>query len=244
MSTAILAGQRVIVVGGASGIGLATVDAVAAAGGTVAVFDRDADGAARAASRVGASAYTVDIADEDQVRAAIDTAVSDLGGLEAVLHVAGVMRGQELDIRDLSAELWSEVLSVNLTGPFLVAKHAARHMIPAGSGTMVFVASRAGILAGSGSIPYGASKGGLQGFALSLDRQLRPRGIRVHTLCPGDIDTPLMRRSLEEAVANGADSARVAQIQARLGRADDVAGVLALLASSAASGFDGTVFTV
>lgn len=248
MSSGLLAGRRVVVVGGASGIGLATVQAVSAVGGAVAVLDRDGDGASAAAagaraSGVPASAHAVDITDEDQVAQAIDDAAAELGGIDAMLHIAGVMAGQGLDIREVSPQLWAKVIAVNLTGPFVVAKHAARHMIPAGDGVMVFVASRAGVVSGSGSIPYGASKGGLHGLSLTLARQLRPYGIRVNTLCPGDIDTPLMRRSLDEALANGIDSGRLDDVRAGLGRPEHVARLLAMVASPAADGLDGIVFS-
>ncbi|WP_283133648.1 SDR family NAD(P)-dependent oxidoreductase [Rhizohabitans arisaemae] len=248
MSGGLLAGRRVVVVGGASGIGLATVDAVAAAGGSVAVLDRDGDGAASAAASaraagVAACSHRADVADEAEVAAAIDASAAELGGIDAVLHVAGVMRGQGLDVRELPLELWNEVIAINLTGPFLVAKHAARHMVPAGRGVIVLVGSKAGVQAGSGSIPYGASKGGLHGLSLTLARHLRPLGIRVHALCPGDIDTPLMRRSLDEARANGTDADRVSRIEAALGRPEEVASVLALLAAPSADALDGTVFT-
>ncbi|GGM17891.1 MULTISPECIES: SDR family oxidoreductase [Micromonospora] len=243
----LLVGRRVVVVGGASGIGLATVRAAAAAGAAVAVLDADADGAAEAAAQAraaGADAYahTVDVTAEPQVAAALDAAAADLGGLDAVLHVAGVMRGQGTDVADLPLELWQRVVAVNLTGPFLVAKHAVRHL-GGGDGVLVLVGSKAGVLAGSGSVPYGASKGGLHGLALTLARQLGPRGIRVHTLCPGDIDTPLMRRSLDEARANGTDSGQVTRIEAALGRPEDVASVLTLLAAPVAAGIAGTVYT-
>jgi NAD(P)-dependent dehydrogenase (short-subunit alcohol dehydrogenase family) len=152
------------------------------------------------------------------------------------------MQGQGLDVADVPIELWHRVLSVNLTGPFLVARHAVAYLT-AGTGVLVLVGSKAGVLAGSGSVPYGASKGGLHGLALTLDRQLRPRGIRVHTLCPGDIDTPLMRRSLDEARANGVAPDRVADIESALGRPEDVAAALVLLAAPASAGVAGTVYT-
>ncbi|MFE0593306.1 SDR family NAD(P)-dependent oxidoreductase [Micromonospora echinospora] len=244
-SAGLLAGRRVVVVGGASGIGLATVRAAAAAGAAVAVLDADGDGATAAADearRAGATACArrVDVTVEDEVASALDAVAAELGGVDAVLHVAGVMRGQGLDVREVPVELWARVIAVNLTGPFLVARHAVRHLTP-GSGVLVLVGSKAGVLTGSGSVPYGASKGGLHGLALTLDRQLRPQGIRVHTLCPGDIDTPLMRRSLDEARANGTDGGRVAAIEAALGRPEDVASALVLLASPASDGVVGTV---
>ncbi|MBO4206836.1 SDR family NAD(P)-dependent oxidoreductase [Micromonospora echinofusca] len=246
-SAGLLAGRRVVVVGGASGIGLATVRAAARAGAAVAVLDADGDGAARAAAGARAEgapacAHRVDVTVEAQVAAALDAAATDLGGIDAVLHVAGIMRGQGRDVRDVDADLWAQVIAVNLTGPFLVAKHATRHLTP-GAGVLVLVGSKAGVLTGSGSVPYGASKGGLHGLALTLDRQLRPRGIRVHTLCPGDIDTPLMRRSLDEARANGTAADRVAEIAAALGRPEDVASALVLLAAPVSDGVVGTVHT-
>ncbi|WP_422755666.1 SDR family NAD(P)-dependent oxidoreductase [Micromonospora sp. WMMD708] len=243
----LLAGRRVVVVGGASGIGRATVAAAAAAGAAVAVLDADADGADTAATQVRATggracAHRVDVTVETEVAEALDAAAADLGGIDAVLHVAGVMRGQGLDVRDVPVALWAQVIAVNLTGPFLVAKHATRHLLPHG-GVLVLVGSKAGVQNGSGSVPYGASKGGLHGLALTLARQLGPQGIRVHTLCPGDIDTPLMRRSLSEARANGADGGRIAAVEAALGRPEDVASALVLLASPASAGLTGTVCT-
>lgn len=243
----LLAGRRVVVVGGASGIGRATVRAAADAGAALAVLDADHAGAVAAAAEArlgGARAYAhrVDVTVADEVAAALDAAAADLGGIDAVLHVAGVMLGQGLDARDVPVDLWARVLAVNLTGPFLVARHAAGHLTP-GTGVLVLVGSKAGVLAGSGSVPYGASKGGLHGLALTLDRQWRPRGIRVHALLPGDIDTPLMRRSLAEARANGADRDRVADVEAALGRPEDVASALVLLASPVSDGVVGTVHT-
>ncbi|MFI7079371.1 SDR family NAD(P)-dependent oxidoreductase [Micromonospora sp. NPDC049903] len=246
-ATGLLTGRRVVVVGGASGIGLATVRAAATAGAAVAVLDADADGAAGAAAQARAAgatavAHVVDVTREAQVASVFDAVADDLGGIDAVLHVAGIMRGQGTDVTDLPLELWQRVIEVNLTGPFLVAKHAVRHLAD-DHGVLVLVGSKAGVLTGSGSVPYGASKGGLHGLALTLARHLGPRGIRVHTLCPGDIDTPLMRRSLDEARANGTDGAQVSRIEAALGRPEDVASVLTLLAAPASAGIAGTVYT-
>ncbi|TDB80588.1 SDR family NAD(P)-dependent oxidoreductase, partial [Micromonospora fluostatini] len=145
----LLAGRRVVVVGGASGIGLATVRAAAAAGAAVAVLDADADGAAGAAAQaraVGATACArpVDVTDEAQVAAALDAVAAELGGIDAVLHVAGVMRGQGTAVADVPLELWQRVIAVNLTGPFLVAKHATRHLT-GGDGVLVLVGSKAGV---------------------------------------------------------------------------------------------------
>jgi NAD(P)-dependent dehydrogenase (short-subunit alcohol dehydrogenase family) len=80
-------------------------------------------------------------------------------------------------------------------------------MIDAGRGTIILVASKAGVSGGSGSFAYGASKGGMHGLAMTLERHLGPKGVRVNDVCPGDVDTPLYRRSIEEAVRNGADPA-------------------------------------
>jgi len=191
----------------------------------------------------GSVSYRVaDITDDSGLSLAIDELSLEAGGrLDSVLHVAGIMRGQRLGLADVTLETWNEVIVTNLTGAFLVAKHALRNMDNSRDGAIVLVASRSGISVPSGSLAYGASKGGIHGFALSLEHQLRSTLIRVHTVCPGDVDTPLMRASLEEALINGADSVEISRIRDSLGKPEDVASVLIHLIDPFARGFSGTV---
>lgn len=243
-----LHGRRVLITGGASGIGRAAAITLAGRGARVLAVDVD-DAAGRLliaeAGRMGRHVGYVhaDISLEPDTAAAIDTAATDLGGIDVLIHAAGIMRGQLEDIRDLDEVTWDRVIDVNLKGAFFVAKHVAKVMVPAGTGVIILVASKAGVATGSGSYAYGASKGGVHGLALTLDRHLGPQGIRVNDLCPGDIDTPLMRASLAEAVAHGGDPVTVEQMLRRLTAPDAVAEVLAFLASDAAACVRGTIFT-
>jgi len=156
---------------------------------------------------------------------------------------AGIMRGQGQAIGAFEASTWEQVMDVNLTGTFLAVKHASAPMLDQGSGVIVLVSSKAGVSVGSGSLAYGASKGGVHGLALTLDRQLGASGIRVNEVCPGDVDTPLYRRSLQEALANGADPAWVEGQLARATTPESIAQLIAFLASDAAAAVRGTIFT-
>ena len=232
-----LRGKRILVTGGSSGIGQATALRVAADGARTAVVDINEGAEPTTMEQIRAAGgetryWRADIAMESDVSTAVDEATEWLGGIDAVLHCAGIMKGQGLDIRDFGVDTWLEVLAVNLTGSFFVAKHAARHMIPAAQGVLVLVASVGGVTGGSGSYAYGASKGGMMGLGLSLDARLAPYGIRVHVVCPAAIDTPLFRASVREGLANGSDPAR---FETDLGSPAGVANVMALLVSDAAA---------
>ena len=242
-----LRGRNILLTGAGNGVGRAAAILAASRGATVLCIDRDEaplrQTVAEIESAGGRTQWSVaDITQEDAISQSIDDLADRAGGtVHSVVHVAGIMRGQRLALEDVSLEMWNEVLSTNLTGAFLVAKHSLQFLRQASNGCLILVASRSGILVPSGSLPYGASKGGIHGFAMSLEKQLRGDGIRVHTVCPGDVDTPLMRKSLEEALANGADPADVDRIRRSLGTAEDIAAVLIHLVDPAARGISGTV---
>lgn len=242
-----LFGRTVLVTGAGNGVGRATALLAASRGATVLCLDRDEAPLLSTVADIEGSGgvarwAAADITEEAALKAAIDSMVAVSGGvLHSVLHVAGIMRGQRLPLAEWSLEMWSEVIATNLTGAFLVAKHSLAHLQKAESPSLVLVASRSGILVPSGSLAYGASKGGIHGFAMSLEKQIASTGVRVHTLCPGDVDTPLMRKSLEEAIDNGADPRDVEKIRESLGTAEDIASALVHLIDPAARGISGTV---
>lgn len=238
----------ILITGAANGVGCATALLSVERGARLVLLDRDEQGLNAVAIELEALGHrphliVADITKEVEVEQAFTSAVAAAGRIDVVLHVAGIMRGQRLDIRDFSEEMWDEVINVNLKGAFLVSKYAATHLLAGGGGTLVLVASRSGITVPSGSIAYGASKGGIHGLAMSLARQLGASGLRVHTLCPGDVDTPLMRASLDEALSHGADPVEIEALRASLGTAEDVARALLHLADPASSTLTGIIFT-
>ena len=240
--------RRVMVTGGASGIGRATALLLAQQGASVLALDVDAaagatlaaEAAERPAPEDGRLEFRrTDIAMEGEVRDAVADACARFGGLDALVTTAGIMRGQGQALGAFEAA----TLDVNLKGTFHAVKHASAPMLEQGAGVIVLVSSKAGVSTGSGSFAYGASKGGVHGLALTLERHLGPAGIRINEVCPGDVDTPLYRRSLEEALANGADPAWVEAQLARATTPGSIARLIAFLVSDAAAAVRGTIFT-
>jgi NAD(P)-dependent dehydrogenase (short-subunit alcohol dehydrogenase family) len=242
-----LAGKRIIVTGGASGIGRAGAMLMAGRGARVAVLDVDDQAGAAvagAASPRGTIRYIrTDVSRSDETAAAVSDAISGLGGIDVLITAAGIMRGQMVGIGELDDESWHSVIAVNLTGAFLAIRQVAPRMVEQGAGVIILVSSKAGVSVGSGSFPYGASKGGMHGLALTLERHLGQRGVRVNEVCPGDVDTPLFRRSIAVAVERGADRVAAEETLARLTPPEAVAEILAFLASDAASAVRGTICT-
>jgi NAD(P)-dependent dehydrogenase (short-subunit alcohol dehydrogenase family) len=241
-------GRRVIVTGGASGIGRATAELLAERGGRVVVLDVDAEAGAdlaRAASVAGGDLTFVktDVSSAAAVATAVSRALDTLGGVDVLVSAAGIMRGQMQALADFDEDTWDRVVDVNLKGAFLVSRQVAPVMVEEGGGVIILVGSKAGLTVGSGSIAYGASKAGVHGLALTLDRHLGPQGIRVNEVCPGDVDTPLYRRSIAEGVERGGDPVAAEEALARLTPVGSVAELIAFLVSDAAAAVRGTIFT-
>lgn len=239
-----LVGRRVLVTGAASGIGRATVERLAAGGARVASFDvadGPPDGAGGAESEI--RHWRVDVSAEASVAAAVPEATAWLGGhVDVLIHVAGIMRAQQTPIDEVPLDVWEEVLGVNLRGAFLMTKHVVPRF-PPGAGAIVLVSSVAGVFVASGSVPYGASKGGLHGLAMTLEERLAGAGVRVNEVCPGSVRTPLLERSLDEASARLGSTRYRDDVAARWIGPEQVAEVLAFLASPAADAVRGTIRT-
>lgn len=247
-----LEGKRVVVTGAASGIGLATARQLASAGATLAILDWNGDALAAVAGELSTASskgadsvqhYSVDVSDETQMDAAFASVIEAWGGIDILVHVAGIMREQMSDIRDITFESWQKVVAVNLSGAFLASRAVSRVMIPAGEGTIILVGSPAGVTGSSGSIPYGASKGGLNGLAMTLQRHLGAHGIRVHNFLPGSVETPLFTKSLAEGVKNGAPEQYAATAMASSVSPEGIGQAIALLASPLAASLQGNIFS-
>ena len=245
-----LDGKRILVTGAATGIGRATAIRVASDGARVAAFDiEDASASATLAAieEAGGSAryWHVDVTDEAGVSAAVDEAAEWMGGgIDALLHLAGILKGAGLDITKVDDAIWDPVIDVNVKGSYLMSKHVARYMKEQRSGVIVLTSSGSGVLGGSSSYAYGASKGGTHGLAMTLDGHLSKFGIRVHDMLPGELDTPLKVAATEEVLRNTGDRAGYERTMANLASPDGVAAVIAFLASDDADYVRGSIRTI
>jgi len=194
-----LKGQVAVVTGGASGIGLATARAFAAEGVRVALWDRSRDVDAAAATihqrqGVVACGITLDVVHEQEVRQAVAQTEQTLGPIDHLVHAAAIGSGKfGFPFTRLQPADWPRVLEVNIMGMVQVAHALAPGMIERARGTMVFVASVAGQIGSQTDPPYSASKAANINFAQCLAKDLAPHGVRVNTVCPGMVQTPLNR---------------------------------------------------
>lgn len=237
----------VIITGAASGIGRATVEVCAAEGARLVLADLPSAALDSLASldRPGQPVIVAptDVTRLDNCEHLAASAVKRWGRIDAVINCAGILQGGFVPLDELDVETWQRVIAVNLTGSFQVAKAVAPAMKAAGRGTIVLIASGAGVRGGSSSVAYGSSKGGVHGLAMVIEAQLAPFGIRVIDVCPGSLDTPLKRQNVVDgAIASGAspdDALKKAGLADPIG----VARVLAFLASDEADYVRGSVFT-
>ncbi len=185
-----LDGRKIIITGGASGIGRATAALFTREGAAVAVLDR-------AASPDGNLFFQTDVSDGASVRSAVDAAAKAMGGLDGVVNAAGIFSAAGLN--DSTQDLFERTLAVNLTGTFLVVQAAAPHLLAAGGGSIVNIGSGVGITpTGPGSLAYVASKGGVIAMTKALAMELAPT-VRVNVVCPGAVDTPMTQSFLRDA---------------------------------------------
>jgi NAD(P)-dependent dehydrogenase (short-subunit alcohol dehydrogenase family) len=186
-----LAGRRILITGGASGIGRATCELFAREGAAVAVLDRDA---ARIAT---GHAIAADVSDAASVSRAVQQAAQALGGLDGLVNAAGIFINRNL--LETTPEEWNKTIAVNLTGTFLCVQAAVPLLRQAERATVVNIASGVGLLpTGGGSTAYVASKGGVIAMTRTLAAELAP-AIRVNAICPGAVETPMTDGTLRDA---------------------------------------------
>ena len=238
-----LTGRRILVTGAASGIGLAVARLFGSEGAAVAMLDRDEAGLT-AAKVDGAALVACDVADERRVREAVARAGDALGGLDGIVNCAGVDLMRRFE--DMTSEEWSRVLAVDLTGPMLVCHAALPLMKRAGRGTIVNIASGAGLRPLEQRTAYCAAKAGLIMFGKTLAVDLAGDNIRVNAICPGIIDTPMFRGSWAGAPDPQAELARILDryVIKRTGRPDEIAQAALYLTSDESSFVTGTALAV
>lgn len=243
-----------VVTGAASGIGRASAQRLLEEGARVVGADLT-DPAAGGGERLGwpptggASLFhRVDVASEDSVAELVEAALAFGGRIDGVVHAAGVAGGGPVHL--LPEGEWARVLGVNLTGTYLVAKHVIQSMLDhpaagAAQGSVVTVASVEGLEGTAGGSAYSASKGGTVLLTKSMAIDYAGRGIRVNTICPGFIDTPMLRGVFSGPGLEEIQDDVVAEHKLhRLGRAEEIASVAAFLLSDDASFVTGHALTV
>lgn len=235
-----LTGKRVLITGGASGIGAATAARFLEEGSAVCVLDRDAKGRQQIQRQLPDLAGTLDadVSNLRQVRAALDDAVRLMGGVDVVVNNAGIsIRHNFLDI---TAEEWDKVLAVNLTGVFYVAQTAARHMWERGSGVILQTASTNGIVGQPHYADYNATKAGVIELTKTMALELAPK-IRVCAVAPGYVLTPMQRAEYTDAMLEEVN--RKIPLR-RHGAPEEIAALFAFLASDDAAYMTGQVYTI
>lgn len=189
----VLRDQVAFITGGASGIGRAIAAALAREGARVVIGDLNPE-VEKAAREIGAArGIRMDVADSDQVEAAIDTVVRDLRALHILGNVAGIYR--KAAVADMTAQQWDETLDANLRSAFLTTHFALRRMLPQRYGRIINIASGLAVRGAARSSAYAASKAGLIAFTKSVAFEVFDQGVTVNCIAPGITDTPLMRNA-------------------------------------------------
>lgn len=229
----LLAGKRVLVTGAASGIGRASALLAAAQGAMVCAADLDGE-ALRALYGDAPSvlpdaghalSVTMDVGDSASVQAAYAEIDRVLGGVDALIHCAGIWRTKEdRGVTRVAESVWDETLRVNLTGTFLVCREAITRMEKQGAGSVVTIASVAALVGFERITAYTASKGGVVALTRAMAIDCAPKNIRVNCLCPGVIQTNMTAKVLEHAPP-------AVLPLGRLGEADEIARTAVFLCS-------------
>ncbi|WP_405748500.1 SDR family oxidoreductase [Streptomyces sp. NBC_01411] len=239
-------GRRVLITGGGSGIGQATVARILAEGGTVVAADiveagldttREQARAAGTESRL--TTVVADISDESSVHTAIGGAISDLGGLDALVNAAGILRSSHT--AETTLEFWNRMLAVNLTGTFLVTREALPALLENGKGVVVNFSSTSATFAHPYMAAYAATKGGIQSFTHAIAIEYAKQGLRAVCVAPGSIASGM---TSDPGLPADADFSLLAKLSPAIGQGfagpETVAGVIAMLASDDGAFVTGT----
>jgi NAD(P)-dependent dehydrogenase (short-subunit alcohol dehydrogenase family) len=232
-----LEGKVCVITGAAGGIGAATAEAFAREGARVVGVDL-------LDNSPGDLALAVDVTDEDAVRDMYTRVRDELGRVDVLFNNAGISPDDDTSVLETSLEAWQRVQDVNLKSVFLCCKHGIPHLLENGGGSVINTASFVAVMgAATSQISYTASKGGVLALTRELGVEFARRGVRVNALCPGPIDTPLLR----ELFAKDPEKARRRLVHVpmgRFGKAEEIANGVLFLASDESSFMTATTFLV
>lgn len=240
-------GKRVLLTGGASGIGRAAAELFAAEGANLAIGDIDLAGASSVAARLGGHAFAYDARDPAAAPRLVEDAIGALGGIDILLNVAGIMTWGRFE--ETSPAAWQRTLDINLSGPFYLIQ-AALDALKASQGNVVSVASAGGLHPVYGTSAYGVSKAGVIAVTQAASLEFARFGVRANAVAPGGVDTPMHEKS---AAGGGVDPAIFAEAAGRnmpklterqACTPQEIAAAIAYLASDDARFVTGTVLVI
>jgi len=239
-----LEGRTAIVTGGCSGIGLATVRRFADEGAAVVVADLADERGEQVAEEVGGRYVHCDVTDAEQVQAMVDVVVERYGAIDVAFHNAGISPPEDESILDTDIDVWRRVQEVNLTSVYLCCKAVLPQMRAQGRGSIINTASFVAVMgAATSQVSYTASKGAVLAMTRELGVQFAREGIRVNSLCPGPVNTPL----LQELFAADPERARRRLVHVPMGRFAEpveIANAALFLASDESSFITASTFLV
>ncbi|MFI9456413.1 3-oxoacyl-ACP reductase [Amycolatopsis coloradensis] len=237
-------GRVAVITGGSSGIGLATARRLASEGAKVVIGDISAEAGKAAADEVGGLFVQADVTDAEQVEALFQTTVDTFGSVDVAFNNAGISPPEDDSILTTGIDAWEKVQKVNLTSVYLCCKAVLPHMRRQGKGSIVNTASFVAVMgAATSQISYTASKGGVLAMSRELGVQFARENIRVNALCPGPVNTPL----LKELFAKDPERAARRLVHVPVGRfaePEEIAAAVAFLASDDASFITASQFLV
>src|SRR5579863_4363322 len=235
-----LEGKRVLITGGASGIGAATAARFLEEGSAVCVLDRDAKGREQIQKKLPDLAGTLvaDVSNLEQVDAAFAAVVRIMGGVDVLINNAGISIRH--DFLKITPEEWDKVIAVNLTGVFYMAQTAARHMWQRGSGVILQTASTNGLVGQPFYADYNATKAGVIELTRTMALELAPK-VRVCAVAPGYVLTPMQRAEYTDAML---DEVNQKIPMRRHAKPEEIAALFAFLASDDAAYMSGHVYTI
>lgn len=239
-----LAGRTAVITGGCSGIGLATARRFAEEGAHVVVADIDDARGEEVAAEIGGLYVHTEVTDKEQVDALFARAKETYGSVDIAFNNAGISPPEDDSILDTDLEAWRRVQEVNLTSVYLCCKAALPYMLEQKRGSIINTASFVAVMgAATSQISYSASKGGVLSMSRELGVQFAREGVRVNALCPGPVNTPLLR----ELFAKDAERAARRLVHVPMGRfaePEEMANAVLFLASDESSFITASTFLV